>query len=432
MSTTIKYPFPRHLNSNETLSSLDNWIFHTENYCRREATYREFMSTTATWDSTLQYYGLQTSVKSEALQGLLRLLASFLPTQFQRDRILSDSKCLKDVWDIYFDHYQIRPSQGTYIQYLELKRMPEERYLDFYGRMEHFTRKHLSGVGAKVGSKVNTVPDKLTISHLNQIALDWMERINPSLPRLVLQKYTMELNEDKVQLADLVPRIAQNAEAMIKECKGFKIDQPNPIAGMVVSDGQQSAYYPSQEDSNVHWIHEGQQDPTVNWFQTTQYGGSQYRPQAIQYGRGRGQFSNRGQMFPRSGYGNQFIQRGGYPNQGPAYQQDQSWRQSNPTGRGSYVGGYTTNHPNQTCTHCQLLNDQHGIPTIYTNHVVLDCPRIKAGLAARAAGVDKQSVKIVQGGDQTMTETGDKTHNSDHSLSLDFTQLALGGAGTNL
>ena len=194
--SSIKFPFPRHLNSNETLSSLDNWMFHAENYCRREPSYREFLGAGRTWDSTQPNYG-QTDpgaeAKGEALTGMLRLLASFLQNQFHRDRILMDTKNLQDVGNVFYEHFQIRPSQGTYIQYLELKKMPEERFLDFYGRMEHFSRRHLSGVGAKVGSKINTAQDQLTISHLNQIALDWMSRIHPLLPRLVLQKYTMEL-----------------------------------------------------------------------------------------------------------------------------------------------------------------------------------------------------------------------------------------------
>ena len=81
---------------------------------------------------------------------------------------------------------------------------------------------------------------------------------------------------------------------------------------------------------------------------------------------------------------------------------------------------------NQTCTHCQLLNDHHGIPTNYTNHVVLDCPRIKAGMAARSAVLEKQSIKTVQG-ESVSQPRQDGKQVSQTDLSMDFTQLALGG-----
>ena len=57
----------------------------------------------------------------------------------------------------------------------------------------------------------NTVEDKMTISLMNMVAIQWLRKINPELIEIVKTDYSTELRSN-IQLADLVPRIAPNAQ----------------------------------------------------------------------------------------------------------------------------------------------------------------------------------------------------------------------------
>ena len=170
---------------------------------------------------------------------------------------------------------------------------------------------------------------------------------------------------------------------MIKECRGTK-EQPPPVAGVVMAAtdpavGGSESYYYTEGESAVSMVQEVQ-DPSVNWFQTTTYPQQNFRQPNQFFASGRGSFPGRGQFSPRGWVGNRTpTPRGLYGAQ--LQYQAQPWRLPNPAGHSgaTHAAGYVANPPNQTCTHCQQLNDRHGIPTNYANHVVLDCPRIKAG-----------------------------------------------------
>ena len=64
------------------------------------------------------------------------------------------------------------------------------------------------------GINTGAAGEKMTIGMMNFIAIDWLRRINPQLIDIVKVEYSRELRED-TQLASLVPRIANNIDAML-------------------------------------------------------------------------------------------------------------------------------------------------------------------------------------------------------------------------
>ena len=54
----------------------------------------------------------------------------------------------------------------------------------------------------------------MSVALINFIAKDWLTKINPHLVSIVKTEYSRELREN-VQLAELVPRIANNIDAML-------------------------------------------------------------------------------------------------------------------------------------------------------------------------------------------------------------------------
>ena len=54
----------------------------------------------------------------------------------------------------------------------------------------------------------------MTIGLMNFVAMDWLQKINPRLVNIVQTEYSRELREN-TQLAALVPRIANNIDAML-------------------------------------------------------------------------------------------------------------------------------------------------------------------------------------------------------------------------
>ena len=61
----------------------------------------------------------------------------------------------------------------------------------------------------------NTVDDKMSISLMNFVALQWLRKVNPVLIDIVKTEYSAELRKNS-QLADLVPRIAPNIDSLLR------------------------------------------------------------------------------------------------------------------------------------------------------------------------------------------------------------------------
>ena len=66
------------------------------------------------------------------------------------------------------------------------------------------------------GVPIPTTGDQLSVSLLNMVALQWINKIHPELLQIIRTEYAKELREN-VALAALVPRIALSIDAMLSK-----------------------------------------------------------------------------------------------------------------------------------------------------------------------------------------------------------------------
>lgn len=214
-----KVPYPRQLTKKETLDSLSHWQTSVKNYFRRFDEYAIFFKRASTWTQGQNYgfTGEGSEDKADCLDSLLDTIASFLPGPYITHQITKTSTSMQLVWDIIWDHYGVKPSFSSFLDHDLFKYDKEERYIDFYDRIIYHSMNHLclkdTAGGPSAGGTL-AANDVLTLSHRNLIVLDWLRRINPSLPMIVKLEFSKDLKSGR-PLASLVKDIAENIDAML-------------------------------------------------------------------------------------------------------------------------------------------------------------------------------------------------------------------------
>lgn len=214
-----KVPYPRQLTKKETLDSLSHWQTSVRNYFRRFDYYANFFKRTSTWTQNANYgfTGEGSEEKADNLESLLDTIASFLPGPFITHQITKTSTSIQSIWDIIWDHYGVKPSPSSFMDYDLIKYDKEERYIDLYDKMIYHAINHLcpSGTqGSSTSGGTLAQNDRLTLSHRNLIAMDWLRRINPSLVSIVKLEYSKDLKAG-LPLESLVRDISENIDAML-------------------------------------------------------------------------------------------------------------------------------------------------------------------------------------------------------------------------
>ena len=223
---TVRNPPPRMLTATETLHSLNHWKTSFRTYYRRDTFFKAFLLPEARWNSLDLNYGqvedtVGTSTtrsavdKCEDLKDFLNTLSGYLPFPYLTEKIVTGSRNLQNVWDTIYDHYGICVSSESLLDYASINLNDGETYRQLYDRLLSHTRLHLPKANIELdGISTGETGEKMTIGMMNLVAIDWLRKINPQLIDIVKVEYSRELRED-VQLASLVPRIANNIDAML-------------------------------------------------------------------------------------------------------------------------------------------------------------------------------------------------------------------------
>ena len=157
--------------------------------------------------------------RKEDCEDFLYMLSSYLPHGFLTDKILKKSTSFNNAFNIIEEHYGLLPSQETFCDFTGLSRAPNEPYRQFYDRLVAFLTQHLmphkvAGDNTVDGCAVPVGGDQLNVTHLNMVALMWLQRIHPDLLSIVRTEYSKELR-DNTALAALVPRISLSIDALL-------------------------------------------------------------------------------------------------------------------------------------------------------------------------------------------------------------------------
>ena len=226
----IKVPYPRQLQKKETLDSLSHWKSSVRNYFRRSSQYSFFFQRQARWNHSALNFGLtgeDAEKKADDLECLLDTLASFLPGPYITHQITTNSTSINSVWDVIWDHYGVKPTQHSFLDFCHLKKDPDERYIDLYNRMIYHSMNHLCPAGTPLSDSNDPNlklkdADSLTTSHKNLIALNWLTTINSSLVEAVKLEYSKDLKSG-IPLSSLVKPISENIDSLLARTSANRV-----------------------------------------------------------------------------------------------------------------------------------------------------------------------------------------------------------------
>ena len=246
MPTTVGIPPPRQLTNTETLESLEHWRNKFRAFFKRDSINKKFLISNLTWDPNVENYGFLDNEEITAVErcddfkDFLYTLAGFLPHSYLTTKIVEETRKWEDIWNLIYEHYGVNVTSETMLDFENMRQDPGENHRQFFERLLSHTRRHLAPEGAKVDLLLNKQPDKMSISLMNIVALQWLRKINPDLIEIIKTEYSTELRSNS-QLAELIPRIAPNIDSLLKR-------------------------YSSS--SNVQQLEMSEEDPTVHWNQS--------------------------------------------------------------------------------------------------------------------------------------------------------------------
>ena len=152
-------PPPRQLGSKETLDTLIHWRSTFWTFYKRDGDYKHFMTGATVWDPSCEDYGQVAEVKGqkraplilkEDLVDLLNTLAGYLPHSYLTDKIVSDTKNWKEVWEVIHEHYGVQVDNGSFLDFESMTKPTDETHRQFYERLLQHVKQHLAPEGAKV------------------------------------------------------------------------------------------------------------------------------------------------------------------------------------------------------------------------------------------------------------------------------------------
>jgi len=234
MASYVKVPPPRQLNQTETLDSLNHWKTIFRNYFRRDSIFKQFLSSSFSWDPSQPNYGLtadgdvSAQDRKDSLVDFLSHLSGFLPHSYLTTKLVGNTTKLEDCWDIIYEHYNVQVTPETFLDIENMKKEPGENNRQFYERLLQFAQLHLAQAEATAGGLTNQVADKMSISIMNHIAVHWLRKINTQLLQIVKTEYSTELRSGE-QLAALVPRIAPNIDSLLARYSSANVSKVSDV-----------------------------------------------------------------------------------------------------------------------------------------------------------------------------------------------------------
>ena len=189
----IKFNPPRALTSEETQQTMQQWKINFRQYMKRDDTYRTFLN--MDWNPAAANYGLvaettglqrTAAMLKDDLNDFLHLLASYLPHGYLTDKLITKSKSLASAFELIEENFNLLPTQESFFEFQSIKKMSSETYRQMFDRMIAFATQHLMPSHTQRdftvdGVAVPATGDKLTVSHMNLIALQWLQKVHPDL-----------------------------------------------------------------------------------------------------------------------------------------------------------------------------------------------------------------------------------------------------------
>ncbi len=212
---------PWKLSEFETFSSYSSWRNILLYNLRKEKEYREFLTeddppTWAVLTSSTPKRGLDTQVKADNLNSMLRFIASYSPS-FLRTDIEKNCTSLEKVWQSIRGYFRFEKSEIQFINLLSITREEGERPQRLYQRIVAHLQDNLLTTDARMqhnGEEYKKCED-MSPTVERWAVLHWMHLLHPRIPSLVKRTFATDLQ--RYTLKDLQPRIADAIDSFLEE-----------------------------------------------------------------------------------------------------------------------------------------------------------------------------------------------------------------------
>lgn len=196
-----------------------------------EASFRPFIQKGVTWTKqiTNDLFGLaddegerartgflSKEQKATTLEVLLEYIAYCAPC-VAPDTIVRETCSLEDVWEKIRAHYNFESSGAQLAGYLTIKLEAGDQPNDLFQNMYSFIEDNLQRKGSSIKHEGTAVNEIMTPMVKNKITIEWLHRLHPDLPDLVIQKFGTELTTQtfytlKPTLSKAIPSLLQQLE----------------------------------------------------------------------------------------------------------------------------------------------------------------------------------------------------------------------------
>ena len=261
----VKYNGPRQLRDDEKLQDLNHWRDLFISYYKRDKASAYFLKPGVTWDPTHVTYNIRPAETGDGARSAAELhqdlllflsnLAGFLPWDYVSEQIKDETKCLQDCWDHIYDLYDAKVGTDTFLNYSTIKRATGETYRCLYERMCGQIRQHLPQGDLTIKGVKTGTGEKMTVTLYNLIALNWLDKIHPSLKDIVRKEYANQFADGK-HLCELVSVIAPQVDGMLQrhEIKSVVVNKVSDNTPTEVRRVYNEDEIEEEVEDQIRWI----------------------------------------------------------------------------------------------------------------------------------------------------------------------------------
>lgn len=201
MASTHRAPKQWSLTKSETINSFENCRQNLIYTLSLDNNFAPFLADGASWGKKSKSQPLRgfeddgqgvpegrrqtAQQKTNFLELMLGQIANYCPI-ISRNTLVRNSKSIQGIWNIIQEHFGVQITGAHFLDFASIRLEPEERPEDLYQRIVAFVEDNLlqaNGLyhqGEQLSEDVELSP---TVANL--IVLNWLQLINPGLPKLV-------------------------------------------------------------------------------------------------------------------------------------------------------------------------------------------------------------------------------------------------------
>ena len=234
MANTSRAPRQWSLTKTETITSFESWRQNLTYILSLDPSFAPFLVNGVVWERKSKaspLRGLQSDPetvpeprrriaeqKVAQLELMLGQIANYCPI-ISRNTIVKNATSLNGIWQSIRMHFGFHSTGANFIDFDDIRMLPEERPEDLFQRLMAFVEDNLLEADDGLSHHGEHLHDdeELSPSLENFVILTWLRLIHSDLPKLVKQRYGTELRS--CTLATIKPEISQALDSLLDEVR---------------------------------------------------------------------------------------------------------------------------------------------------------------------------------------------------------------------